>query len=289
MNTQSHVSPYDFSALSLVGQAFRLIWAHLWLFLWWSLPPLAVSVVTVWRGELFYGQAEIPDEPWVWGVALPLLLAWLLAVSLIRVMRFTILGERPGSYVAVQMFQARTWRYILVSLWIYFQVLLMGVFALGIPCYAAFLAAAQRAVFSNQYQLIWFLVTEFLLMFALGAFILVGRAVLFSPNIAVDGTLRLSQLGERSGPATRALVRTYLLVFGVPALLFWLPSTLFILGIIPAGSNFLLFVKVNNTLNVLMYVVQLVVCSLAYQRLRPLLEREDQAPQAVAAPADAQP
>lgn len=275
MSSQIRVSPFEFSALSLVGQAFRLTWENLWLFLWWCLPPLAVSVVTVWRDELFHGRAVLTDAYWLWEVALPILQAWLAAVSFIRVMRFVLLGERPKSLFAAQLFEARTWRYLFVSLVVFFQVIMMGVFTVGIPCYAAIYAAEQQTVFTNEIQFGLFLAAESCLILGFGGCILAGRAVLFSPNIAVDGKSRLSRLGERSVPATRALVRTYLLVIGIPVLLFLLPVALIAVGFISAGPNSVVFVKVGNTVNVLLYMVQLMVFSLAFQRLRPLIEGEE--------------
>lgn len=274
MNRQTCVESFDFSAVSLVGQAFRLTWENLWLFLWWCLPPLAVSVFTVWRDELFHGQAVLTGAHWPWEVVLPFLQAWLAAVSFIRVMRFVLLGERPKALFAAQLFEARTWRYLFVSVVVFIQVILMGVFTVGIPCYAAIHAAGQRAVFTNETQFALFLTVVFCLICGFGGVILAGRAVLFSPNIAVDGKSRLSRLGERSVPATRALVRTYLLVIGTPVLPFLLPLALIALGLISAGPSSVVFVKVSNTVNVLVYMVQLMVFSLAFQRLRPLIEGE---------------
>lgn len=277
MNTQTFVQPFEFSALSLVGQALRLLWENLWLFLWWCLPPIAVSVVASWRGELFSGHPVVPGEQWAWVLGLAALEIWLVAVAFIRAMRFTVLGERPQRWMVIQLFEARTWRYILVSLWIMLQIVLVGAFAAGIPCVAVYMAALEKGIFSNETQRLWFLFTEGSFLSFFGACVIVVRVLLYAPNIAMNGKLRLSQLGGRSASATRAMVRTYLLAYVVPSLFFGIYLTLIVLGIVSVGSNLATYTKVCSSVNVVFYLFQVVVCSLVYQRLLPLLEREEPA------------
>lgn len=288
MNTQTFVQPFEFSALDLVRKTFQFSWANGGLFLWWYLPLVVVQLVIVWQGSPFADQLKISNHPFLWMGGLMVLHFLFYMASQLRVMRFTLLGERPNTYYVFELFRLRTWRLTLYCLWVSIQLLVVGGLAAILPiAFVQFVLVATPS-FSGKLQFGWALGVQTAFVFLLGASLLVRRFMLFSPNIAIDGKPSLAQLGRRAVPVTRAVFRAFLLFYVAPLAAASLIMTVWIFSpSLRPLCNVLM--AVGQVITPLINLLQVVAGSLVYIHLRPLLEREDPEPDALAAPAPAQP
>lgn len=278
MKKDTPVSPFAFSAFDLIRKTFQFVWANGGILLWCYLPPIVVQLVVVWLGYFPAGQFKALNESLVWAIGLPVLQGWLLLVSQLRTMRFTLLGERPNAYFAFEVFNARAWRLLLCYFWVGIQILAIGGLVLLLPLAFIQYVLAAHPLLSGAEQFGWALSAQAILVLLLGSILLVKRVVLFAPNIAMDGRQGLAQLGRRASPAKGALFRAFLLLNVLPLAIICLVMTFWVFS--PgAGQLCTVLSLVFQIVAPLIYMIQAVAYALVYMHLRPLLEGEDPKPE----------
>lgn len=287
MKKDTSVSPFVFSTFDLIRKTFRFAWANGGILLWCYLPSIVVQLVVVWLGYFPAGQFKALNESLVWAIGLPLLQGWLLLVSQLRAMRFTLLGERPNAYFAFEVFNARAWRLLLFYIWIGVQILAIGGLVALLPLAFVQYALIANPVLSGTLQFGWALGAQVALVVLLGSSLLVKRVVLFAPNIAMDGRQGLAQLGRRASPVKATLFRAFLLLNVLPLAIIGMIMTFWVFS--PGAEQLCaVLALVFQIVLPLLYLVQAVAYALVYMHLRPLLEGEDPEPATTADPMPAQ-